>query len=210
MTVTQEDTQAVIDLGELALRLSRVDRITFHPDGKRPETDSDHTVMLALVAPAFAQRFLPDLNLGLIAQYAIIHDLVEAYAGDVSTLRITVPDKIKKKEREHDAALRISREFVDSLPWVGVMVARYELLMNPEARFVKALDKLLPKVTHILNDGATFDTAKGHMTHQELVIRYARQVEELEEYAKDFPPLFELRAHLVGMVLDLAEKKEER
>jgi len=202
VTVTHDDALAVIDLGELALRLSRVDRITFHPDGKRPETDSDHTVMLALIAPAFAERFLPDLNLGLVAQYAIVHDLVEAYAGDVNTLKITVPGKVEKKRREHDAALRISREFSHSFPWVGVMVARYELLMQPEARFVKALDKLLPKVTHILNDGATFDTAVGHMTYEELVQRYARQIEELEEYASDFPPLFELRDHLVNMVLD--------
>jgi putative hydrolase of HD superfamily len=208
VTVTQDDAQAVVDLGALALRLSRVDRITFHEDGKRPETDSDHTVMLALIAPAFAERFLPDLNLGLVTQYAVVHDLVEAYAGDTSTLRITVPGKIEKKKREHDAALRIAREFDDSLPWVPMMVARYELLIHPEARYVKALDKLLPKVTHILNDGATFDTAQGHMTHQELVIRYARQIEELKEYAQDFPPLFELRARLVGMVLDRMEEKE--
>ena len=170
VTVTQHDARKLVELGNLVLRFARVERITFHPDGRRPETDADHTVMLGLIAPAFASRFLPKLNLGRIAQLALVHDLVEVYAGDTPTLKITVQGKLMKKEKERVAAQRIADEFTE-FPWLTNMVHEYENLLTREARYVKALDKLLPKVTHILNSGATFDTVQGSATLSEVIQR---------------------------------------
>ena len=202
MNVDRCLTKKVIDLGALALRLSRVERITFHPNGRRPETDSDHSVMLGLIAPAFAARFFPKLNPNRVAALALVHDLPEAYAGDTPTLKITPAQLAAKRMKEGLATDRIVEEFGDAFPWLTQTLVDYEAQVEPEARFVKALDKLLPKVTHVLNNGATFDTVHGDMTRDDLVRRYARQIAELEAYASDFPELFELRAHLVGMVLD--------
>ncbi len=53
-----DDVDAVVDLGRMALAFGRIDRITFYEDGGTPESDSDHTVMLGLVACAFAARHL--------------------------------------------------------------------------------------------------------------------------------------------------------
>ena len=78
----RETADAVIALGRLALRFGRVDRITYHDDGVTAESDTDHTVMLGLIACAFAAAHLPDLDVGLIAEFAPVHDLVEVYAGD--------------------------------------------------------------------------------------------------------------------------------
>lgn len=202
MTVDRCETRKMIDLGALALRLSRVERITFHPNGRRPETDSDHTVMLGLIAPSFAARHLPRLDPNLVAAYALVHDLAEAYAGDTPTLNITPAQYAAKTVKEGLALDRIIDEFGETFPWLTQTLVDYEAQVKPEARFVRAMDKLLPKVTHILNHGATFGTVNGHMTRADLIRRYARQVGELEAYASDFPPLFELRAYLVGMVLD--------
>ena len=202
MTVDRCLARKVVELGALALRLSRVERITFHPNGRRPETDSDHTVMLGLIAPTFADRFLPQLNPNLVVSFALVHDLAEAYAGDTPTLKITAEEYALKKMKEGLAIDRIIDEYADTLPWVPRMLVEYERQIKPEARYVRALDKLLPMVTHILNQGATFGTVNGAMDRDALVRRYARQVDELMEYASDFPPLFELRAHLVGMTLD--------
>lgn len=201
MTVTKDLAQAVIKLGDLCLRLSRVDRITFHPNGRRPETDSDHTVMLAVIAPAFAYRRL-DLDLGLVTQFAVVHDMVEAYAGDTPTLSITPAQLAMKKMKEELAGERIVDEFNGELPWLPRMIARYEAQIEPEARYVRAMDKLLPKITHILNQGATFGTVNGHMDQEALVRRYAKQLVELRAYASDFPELFELRAQLLGILFE--------
>jgi len=197
--VKADDVDAVVDLGRMALAFGRIDRITFYEDGGTPESDSDHTVMLGLVACAFAARHLPHLDLGRIAQYALVHDLVEVYAGDTPTLRISADQKAAKREREQDPLERISREFGDRLPWVADTIHRYERQGDRESRYVKALDKLLPKITHLLNGGVTLQ--QQAMGCDELVARYAAQGLELLGYAADFRPLLELRAALVRQVL---------
>lgn len=200
--------QAVIDLGRLALAFGRVDRITYHEDGVTPESDTDHTVMLGLVACAFAARYLPRLDVGLVAQYALVHDVVEVYAGDTPTLhRMTSRQKLAKWNREHKALCRIEREFGGTLPWLPSTILDYEEGGSPEARYVKAMDKLLPKITHALNGGVTLE-AVG-MTPAQLAERYDGQLVELMAYASDFPELFELRAELVDHVLSVITPTKE-
>lgn len=196
----------VLALGELALRFGRVDRITYHEDGTTRESDTDHTVMLGLVACAFASQHLHELNPSLIAEFALVHDLVEVYAGDTNTLRIDEDQKVAKKQREHEAKDRIEAEFLFTLPWLPIMIHMYEQQLCSEARYVKAMDKLLPKVTHILNNLRTVHDQQ--MTRSELVERYDQQLEELKAYASDFPTLFELRAELIDMVLAKYPKEE--
>lgn len=198
-SVTDEDVAATVRLGVLALAFGRVNRITFHEDGATPESDTDHTVMLGLVACAFAARHLPHLDLGLVAQFVLVHDLVEVYAGDTPTLRIDAAQKAGKEEREQQALMRIMREFVN-LPWLAATIALYEQRRKPEARYVKAMDKLLPKITHIANGGKTL--RDQGFTMGELVARYDQQLDELKDYAADFPPLFDLRAELITWVYD--------
>lgn len=152
----------MIDLGSLALAFGRVNRITCHPDGVTPESDTDHTVMLGIAACAFAARFAPSLDLGKIAQFALVHDFVEVYAGDTPTARImSDADNLDKSEREAAALARIREQFDGEFPWIGETIESYERLDTPEARFVKVVDKAMPKITNTLNKGATF-LNQGH------------------------------------------------
>jgi 5'-deoxynucleotidase YfbR-like HD superfamily hydrolase len=107
-----ENAQGLVDVGRMVLEFARVNRATFHEDGTTPESDTDHTVMVSVCACALAEKLYPDsLDLGLIAQYAIVHDLVEAYAKDTDSFGIGADAKKEKDAREHDAFLRIEREF---------------------------------------------------------------------------------------------------
>lgn len=200
-------TEAVIALGQLSLAFGRVNRITFHQDARTPESDTDHTVMLGLTACALAARER-DLDVGMVAQFALVHDLVEVYAGDTPTLRALAADaKADKRAREHAAFLRIKAEFGDVLWWLPETLANYENQLSREARFVRALDKLLPKITHLSNQCATL-RAQG-VGYDELVARYELQEKELLEYAADFPALMAMRADLVGRVLALYRRCPE-
>jgi putative hydrolase of HD superfamily len=192
--------EALVRLGRLALDFGRVDRIALHPDGRTAESDTDHTVMLGLIACAFAHQHRPALDTGRIAQYALVHDLVEVYAGDTPTLRaLSATAKSEKQRREHQAQQRILAEFGGALPWLPETIADYERRATPEARYVKALDKLMPKIAHILNRGATF--RQERMSVADVAARYESQIGELKEYAADFPELFELRGVLVDQLL---------
>jgi putative hydrolases of HD superfamily len=199
-----DTADAVVRLGALALAFGRVNRITFHPDGETPESDTDHTVMLGLLACALAQKWFPGLNVGRVAQYALVHDLVEVYAGDTNTLRALDPAaKADKHARETAAAMRLNIEFRDALPWLSWTLLTYEDLATPEARFVKMLDKLMPKITHLLNGAVTI--RQQGVSRAELVARYEAQGRELERYADEFPEVEELRRALVADVLACAD-----
>jgi putative hydrolase of HD superfamily len=197
----RDETDAVVQVARLSLAFGRVDRLTYHEDGTTRESDTDHTVMLGLIACAFAARH-PDMGLdvGLVAQYALVHDLPEVYAGDTPTLRALGADAAREKEaREHAAWQQIERE-TKALPWVASAIAEYESRAAPEARYVKAMDKVLPKLTHILNGGVC--VREGGMSLTEVASRYAEQDDEIRRYAADFPLIFDLRAELIGDLLN--------
>jgi putative hydrolase of HD superfamily len=117
-------------------------------DTPRGENDSEHSFSLALVGSALAEKL--GLDAGKVALYATYHDLLEIYSGDTS-----IWDKKgyeTKLERERIAVLRIEKEFAN-FPLIPDIVKKYESLFDEEARFVYALDKLLPLIIHLQTKG---------------------------------------------------------
>jgi len=200
---TETLAAAAVDIGRLALQFGRIDRTAcWHPDGQMRESDSDHTVMQGWIAPALADRLYPGvLDVGLVAQFALVHDMPEVYAGDTSTLRIDAAGQRAKAAREHAAAERLDDEFGHRLPWVVIMVRWYERQEAPEARFVRAVDKILPKIVHLL-DGAKGLLEEG-VTVAELRDVFDRQAVTMAGYAGEFTALLDLRAELVSQVIAL-------
>ena len=140
----------------LALALGRVNRATYHEDGQRPETDTDHTVMLCLLVADLAQ--LPSLrgrvDVGQLIAFALVHDVVEAYAGDTVSISLDAEQRRAKARRETAALNRLSKEFgADS--WLVRTIKAYEAMDTIEARLVNFADKIAPKLTHALNGGCT-------------------------------------------------------
>jgi putative hydrolase of HD superfamily len=191
----------VIHLGQLALQFGRVERLTRHEDGIRLETDTDHTVALGLIACSLANRYYPQLDLGVLAQLSLVHDLPEVYAGDTPTLVISNREREAKHGREEAAKDRLWQELGTKLPWLPIMIDVYEWRGSAEARFVYCLDKLLPKVTHLLNRGAVLKD-EG-MNREDMQLTYKKQAEVLEPYFAEFPLLGSLYRGLYGAVLEL-------
>lgn len=192
-----ENGQGLVDVGKLIFTFARVNRATCHDDGVTPESDTDHTVMLSVCACALASKLYPDsLDLGLVAQFAIVHDLVEAYAHDTDSFGISVDGKKAKDDREREAFLRIQKEFIEVYPWLPTMIERYETLDTREARFVKTTDKLMSKISHILNSGVYFKS-KG-MDAETMWDNYQMMVKVAEEkYGSEFPEVLTLMDELI-------------
>lgn len=144
MTVTLSHA---LQITRLALSFARVERVTRHEDGARIETDSDHAIMLILLAAEFAP---PSLSRGRIAEFAAVHDLAEAYAGDVQTLTIDAAGRAAKDQREEEARHKIGAD-LGSESWIVRTLAAYEAQEEIEAQWVKIMDKVTPKLTHLLN-----------------------------------------------------------
>lgn len=172
-----------VALARLALRFGQVRRVTQHEDGE-PESDTTHSVMLALLVMEVAPRL--GLDVGLAVQFAVVHDLPEAYAGDTNTARrLSAAEAAAKAEREA-AALRKLEGDLDGAHSLSLL-RRYEAQQEPEARLVRYLDKVLPKLTHYLNRGGAL-TSLG-MTADDVHRNHAQQGAEL---AAQYPEMGEV------------------
>ncbi len=152
----------VLYFTKLLNKFQEVERVVNLPNREGKENDVEHSYQLAMLAWYIAECNFLDLDKNLIIKYALVHDFVEVYAGDTPTARIqSDADQTSKEEREAEALARIRAEFDAELPWIGETIDAYERRDTPEARFVKVVDKALPKITNALNKGATF-LKQGH------------------------------------------------
>jgi 5'-deoxynucleotidase YfbR-like HD superfamily hydrolase len=192
-----ENAHGLVEIGRLIFTFARTNRATYHEDGVTHESDTDHTVMVSVCACALAEKVYPDsLDRGLIAQFGLVHDLVEAYAYDTDSFGITDEGRQEKERREHEAFVRIEKEFKEVYPWISETIQRYEALDTREARFLKTVDKLMSKISHILNGGAYFKLR--NMDEQTMWRNYQMMVKAAEEkYAAEFPELIALMDELI-------------
>jgi len=185
----------MLEMAEMILDFSKINRVTLHHDKTSPESDTDHTVMLSVMACAFAKEFYPELDLGKVSQFATIHDLVEVYAGDTNTIKMTEEILADKMQREDLALQKIKNKFSLDFPWIHQTIEEYESLQSKEARFVKTLDKLLPCLTNVLNFGAQF--AGNKVDKKRAKDFYEKKIQNLnEKYAAEFPELLQI-FHLI-------------
>lgn len=204
MTTPSLSVEAALALGKLALAFGRTNRATFHEDGQRPETDSDHAIMLGLVALTMCPA---ELDAGLVARFVLVHDLIEAYAGDTNTAFPTPMTRAAKAAREAKALEQLNVEFAEIAPWLVEMIAQYEEQAAPEARFVRYLDKAMPKITHILN-GCSAIKAWGR-TLADVAASHDRQLARLDAHYPEWnhTPVQEL---MIGLMQRAEQAYEDQ
>lgn len=194
--------EKLLNVAQLALKFAKVNRVTLHEDGVRPESDTDHTVMLSISACALAEALYKDrLDLGKVAQFAIIHDLVEAHVGDVNTINISQENRVEKEKKEKESLRLIEKEFSSVFPWIHMTIEEYERKDTPEARFVKTLDKAMTKITNTLNKGKAI--RKLGTSYEEIKNHFQIQIEEYRgKYGKEFPELVDILEELMQNMLE--------
>lgn len=141
--------QVAFSLGEAAMRFARIERVPRYDEQSR-ENDAEHSFMLALVATELAATYCPELDSGLVAQFCNVHDLVEIETGDVATYLLDDSGLETKAANEHAALYKVAA----SLPtYTRELLLRYEQQLEPEARFVRLVDKILPVIVDIVGPG---------------------------------------------------------
>lgn len=137
--------QVLNSLSATAIQFAKIKRAPIYsPD--HSENNAEHTFMLCLVAPELAREFYPDLDEGLILQYTAVHDLVELETGDQVSLNLTMKQIQEKSVREKKSLELLSKKLP---PLTMQRLIDYESQRHKEARFVKAVDKLLPSTTDL-------------------------------------------------------------
>lgn len=194
-------TQGLVDIARLILKFALVDRATMFEDGEKYESDTDHTVMLAVCACALASSLYKNkLDIGKVAQFAIIHDLVEVYAGDTNTINITKSKREHKEKIELESLNKIEKGFSGIYPWIAETIKEYEKCDTKESVFIKILDKNMTKITNILNHGIAL--RKLGVSKEEIEKHFAIQTKEYKDrYNDDFPELFVIMEELMDKMI---------
>lgn len=73
---TQTAHDYMLLLGALSVAFSDVERAPRYPNGKR-ESDVEHSFHLAVSAVELAADFYPELDVGLVSQFSLVHDIPE-------------------------------------------------------------------------------------------------------------------------------------
>lgn len=146
------------DLNKFILFLQnfgKVKRVVLIKDEKRWQNDAEHSFELAMLAWYLVESENLKLNKNLAIQYALVHDLVEVYAGDTYIFTKDENHKNSKTERERKAALKIRKNF-PKFRGIYQLIKNYNALSNKESRFIYALDKVIPMLNIYSDNGRTW------------------------------------------------------
>ena len=135
----------------VAVRLKDTTRHCYTEKG-RHESVAEHCWMAALMA-FFLQDEFPEADMDKVIRMCIIHDLGEAFTGDIPTF-----EKTEENERTEEQLLR---EWVAALPKVcrDEMTALYDEMERRESlesRIYKAIDNLEAVIQHNFSDLSTW------------------------------------------------------
>jgi putative hydrolase of HD superfamily len=158
------NVQRLIELQALLLKFSATERrLDVPPDFKKQENDTEHSYNLAIAA-WFLSEYFPELNRDQLIRLALVHDLVEIYAGD-TYFYAEEAERLSKIERESKALERLDAEWPD-FPGLTATIHAYEQKDSAEAKFIYALDKIMPIMVIYLGEGHTWH--KEGITHDQL------------------------------------------
>jgi hypothetical protein len=119
-------------------------------DLDRHENAGEHSFGVSMLACALAEQIDPTLDIGKVAQYAIVQDVAEVYVGDVTVWESD--EALLKKIQDNSLAARQILKDYPLFPWISLKYQEFEKLDTPEKCFVYALDKLYPHIIILIGD----------------------------------------------------------
>lgn len=178
----QSELQKRVQFIETLDRLKNVLRQNLLMDGSRRENSGEHSWLLATSVYIFKDSANVPINVERTMAMALIHDIVEIYAGDA-----IVYDNVanaSKFERESEAIAKLTAllpspqgEEVKSL-WL-----EYEEQVTSEAQYLYALDRLLPILA---NSKTNWHTWRLHKISKEQVLSKVSEVPKIAPQIYEF------------------------
>lgn len=183
------EIEGIVKFTKLIHDFQKVERALHVPGVDRMENDVEHSYQLALVGwYAVTVNTLP-LDVNKVIKYALLHDLVEVYAGDTDATDPNPEVHASKAAREHEALLQLRTELTE-FPELLEMIESYERRQDDESMFVYSLDKILPPLNAYLDSGRAWKI-RG-LTLQEVIDHASKRVSGHNEVKKYFEQLAEI------------------
>ena len=137
-------------------KMKSVLRQTLLSDKSREETDAEHSWHFALMAMTlFEYAGFEGVDINRVIKMALVHDLVEIYAGD--TFAYDIKGNESKERRECEAADKL----FSMLPGgqaneYRALWEEFDCMETPDAMYASAVDRLQPFLGNYLTEGHTW------------------------------------------------------
>lgn len=191
-------SKIILELGAISEQLTKEERFLVDHISGRAENDAEHSHMLSRIAPIIAMRFYMQLDAGLTSIFATIHDDVEAYVGDTPN-HLNNDDIITdKKARENPGLVQLLKEHSHISEYTK-LVKDYEAQIIPEARFVRALDKLMTVIMPFYDNGVC---TNKHWNGDEFKYFSNAKTERYKAEYPEFKDLFDARDELNSKIIE--------
>lgn len=169
------EVRKLLDILQVAERLKDATRHCY-TSGGRHESVAEHCWMASLMA-FFLQDEFPEADMGKVIKMCMIHDLGEAFTGDIPTFY-----KTAAHEDEEEAQLF---QWVRSLPepYASEMLELYDEMGKREtleAKIYKAIDGMEAVIQHNLSDLSTWIPLEYELNQV-----YAEDKVAFSEYMKE-------------------------
>ncbi len=148
---------------------------------KLPDNDVEHSFRVAMLAWMLVEEFKLKLNVKKILQYALVHDLVEIYAGDISIYKNY--KQADKEKKEHASLQKIKKKF-PGLKSIWKLIESYELRKDKESRFVYIIEKLEP-IFLVITSANDHWTKRG-ISYDIFLELKQKKIKHIDSYAQIF------------------------
>lgn len=156
-------------------------RQTMLIDYSRRENDAEHSWHFAVTAMILSEYASEEIDLFRVLKMALIHDLVEVYAGD--TFAYDVEGNLKKQERELLAADKIFGLLPkDQGLELRQLWEEFDAMETKDALYAACIDRIQPFINNYFTQGHTW--RKGNVRPEQVYQR-------LEPVKRGLPELWE-------------------
>jgi 5'-deoxynucleotidase YfbR-like HD superfamily hydrolase len=159
--------------------LSLIERKHYHPEAKRRENDIEHSMAVAILCWYIHDKYALDLDITKILKYALTHDFVERFAGDVPTFA-SAAERDAKVLHEQESLKRLSEEFHEFDDMVTSM-RKYETKEDEEGLFVWSVDKMQQLIMGDLDKWSSY--AEAPITYAQFTAKYGELCEKSSKYS---------------------------
>ena len=143
---------------EFAIEIDKMKQIlrrNLIADGSKREDDAAHSWHLAVMAMLLEEYSAEKIDVNRVVKIALVHDLVEVYAGD--TFAYDSKGYEDKEEREREAATKLFGMLDDEQGMqMRALWDEFEEGKTAEAKYANAIDRIQPLLLNYLTDGHTW------------------------------------------------------
>ena len=137
-------------------RMKSIFRQTILIDRSRREDDASHSWHFAVMAMLLYEHCADrSVNIERVVKMALVHDLIEIYAGD--TFAYDTAANTGKQQREKAAADKLFALLPsDQGEKIRSLWEEFDAEQTPDAKYACAIDRLQPFINNIMTEGHTW------------------------------------------------------